>query len=156
MYYSTFLHFYKEARRTLHNVKMHLPPALSAGTVDEAVAVQQDLRHGDDAVAVRKQRVQDSRQRLGGMLGGVMEEHDAAGLDLVKHAVFDVFRAVAGPVQTVHIPLNGRDAEIPNGADEETAFALALADPKVQEALAGKPVRKQIYVQNKLVNFVAN
>ena len=33
---------------------------------------------------------------------------------------------------------------------------MALADEKVQEALAGKTIRKQIYVQNKLVNFVAN
>ena len=45
---------------------------------------------------------------------------------------------------------------IPTGADEATAVAMALADEKVQEALAGKTIRKQIYVQNKLVNFVAN
>ena len=45
---------------------------------------------------------------------------------------------------------------IPQGADEQTVSALALADPKVQEALDGKTIRKQIYVQNKLLNFVAN
>lgn len=45
---------------------------------------------------------------------------------------------------------------IPQGADEETVVALALKDEKMQEALAGKTIRKQIYVQNKLVNFVAN
>ena len=45
---------------------------------------------------------------------------------------------------------------IPTGADEATAVEMALADEKVQEALAGKTIRKQIYVQNKLVNFVAN
>ena len=45
---------------------------------------------------------------------------------------------------------------IPQGADEETVAALAMEDPKVQEALAGKTVRKRIYVQNKLMNFVAN
>ncbi len=45
---------------------------------------------------------------------------------------------------------------IPQGADEAKAVEIAMADPKVQEALAGKTVRKQIYVQNKLLNFVAN
>ncbi len=45
---------------------------------------------------------------------------------------------------------------IPQGADEQTVVSLAMEDPKVQEALAGKTVRKQIYVQNKLLNFVAN
>ena len=43
---------------------------------------------------------------------------------------------------------------IPQGADEATVAEMAKADPKVQEALAGKTIRKQIYVQNKLVNFV--
>ena len=38
---------------------------------------------------------------------------------------------------------------IPTGADEETVVKMALADEKVQEALAGKTIRKQIYVQNK-------
>ncbi|MBR4200478.1 MAG: class I tRNA ligase family protein, partial [Oscillospiraceae bacterium] len=45
---------------------------------------------------------------------------------------------------------------IPQGADEATVVELALKDEKMQEALAGKTIRKQIYVQNKLVNFVAN
>ena len=33
---------------------------------------------------------------------------------------------------------------------------LALKDENMQKALDGKTIRKQIYVQNKLVNFVAN
>lgn len=45
---------------------------------------------------------------------------------------------------------------IPQGADEETVVALALKDENMQKALDGKTIRKQIYVQNKLVNFVAN
>ncbi|MCQ2416944.1 MAG: leucine--tRNA ligase [Oscillospiraceae bacterium] len=45
---------------------------------------------------------------------------------------------------------------IPNGADEAAAVAIAMEDEKVKEALAGKTIRKQIYVQNKLLNFVAN
>ena len=45
---------------------------------------------------------------------------------------------------------------IPQGADEATVVALAMKDENMQKALAGKTIRKQIYVQNKLVNFVAN
>lgn len=45
---------------------------------------------------------------------------------------------------------------IPQGADEATVVELALKDEKMQEALAGKTIRKQIYVPNKLLNFVAN
>ncbi len=45
---------------------------------------------------------------------------------------------------------------IPQGADEATVVELALKDENMQAALAGKTIRKQIYVQNKLVNFVAN
>ena len=45
---------------------------------------------------------------------------------------------------------------IPQGADEATVVELALKDENMQKALDGKTIRKQIYVQNKLVNFVAN
>ncbi len=45
---------------------------------------------------------------------------------------------------------------IPQGADEATVVELAMKDEAIQKALAGKTIRKQIYVQNKLVNFVAN
>ena len=45
---------------------------------------------------------------------------------------------------------------IPQGADEATVLPMALTDEKIKEAIAGKTLRKQIYIQNKLVNFVAN
>ena len=45
---------------------------------------------------------------------------------------------------------------IPQGADEATVVELALKDENMKKALDGKTIRKQIYVQNKLVNFVAN
>ncbi len=40
------------------------------------------------------------------------------------------------------------------GAAQDDVLAQAAAEPKVAEAMAGKQVVKQIYVQNKLVNFV--
>ena len=40
-------------------------------------------------------------------------------------------------------------------ADKDTVLASAMQEEKVKEALDGKNVLKQIYVPNKLVNFVA-
>lgn len=40
-------------------------------------------------------------------------------------------------------------------ADKDTVLASAMQEEKVKEALGGKNVLKQIYVPNKLVNFVA-
>jgi leucyl-tRNA synthetase len=45
---------------------------------------------------------------------------------------------------------------IPATADAKAMEALALADPKVQELLAGKTVRKIVVVPGKLINIVAN
>ncbi|MBP5511099.1 MAG: leucine--tRNA ligase [Kiritimatiellae bacterium] len=45
--------------------------------------------------------------------------------------------------------------KVPHGADNATLEKLALTDAKVQEALAGKTVRKVICVPNRLVNIVA-
>jgi leucyl-tRNA synthetase len=56
------------------------------------------------------------------------------------------------------VQVNGKvrariDAE--PGLDEEAAVALAVAHPGVLTHLAGRPVRKRIYVQDRLVNLVA-
>ena len=43
---------------------------------------------------------------------------------------------------------------MPLDSDKEEAFRMAMEDEKISEAISGKNVVKQIYVQNKLVNFV--
>ena len=45
---------------------------------------------------------------------------------------------------------------IPMGAAEDVVIPMALEQDAVKAALDGKTIRKQIYIQNKLVNFVAN
>ena len=45
---------------------------------------------------------------------------------------------------------------MPTGAEEALMKELALAQPSVQEALAGKTIRKVICVPNRLINIVAN
>ena len=43
---------------------------------------------------------------------------------------------------------------VPVDGDKEEILAAALKDDKVNEAIDGKSIIKQIYVPNKLVNFV--
>ncbi|MBI4419454.1 MAG: hypothetical protein HY560_01405 [Gemmatimonadetes bacterium] len=40
------------------------------------------------------------------------------------------------------------------GLDQEQAVRLALADPAVQRFLDGNPLKKVVYVQDRLVNLV--
>ena len=70
-------------------------------------------------------------------------QHDE---NLVKETSIEI------PVQ-VNGKLRGK-ITIPADADEEVQKQAALADPKVQEHLAGKTVKKAIVVKRKLVNFV--
>ncbi len=79
-------------------------------------------------------------------------------LDEQAWVEFDPALCVDAQVEIV-VQINGKikaKLMIPQGADAETVIPMALADEKVQEAIAGKTLRKQIYIQNKLVNFVAN
>ncbi len=62
--------------------------------------------------------------------------------------------------QTVEIvaQINGKvkcKLSIPVNADNEAVIEMAMAEPKIQEAIEGKNIVKKIYVPNKLVNFVA-
>ncbi|MDE6775471.1 MAG: leucine--tRNA ligase [Ruminococcus sp.] len=56
------------------------------------------------------------------------------------------------------VQVNGKlksKLNIPVSCDKDSVIAMAMADSKVQEAVDGKNVVKQIYVPNKLVNIVA-
>ena len=55
------------------------------------------------------------------------------------------------------VQINGKvkaKLEIPADAEKDDVLAQAAADAKIKEATAGKTIIKQIYVPNKLVNFV--
>jgi leucyl-tRNA synthetase len=63
-------------------------------------------------------------------------------------------------LDTVEIPVqvNGKirtRLSVALGLADEALKELALADPKVQEFIAGKPIKKMIIVPGKLVNIVA-
>ncbi|HUS25068.1 MAG TPA: class I tRNA ligase family protein, partial [Candidatus Binatia bacterium] len=56
-------------------------------------------------------------------------------------------------VVQVNGKLRGR-VEVASDAGNDIVIAAALADPQVQRFIAGQPIRKQVVVPGKLVNFV--
>jgi leucyl-tRNA synthetase len=79
----------------------------------------------------------------------------------VSHATWPVVDESLLHDDTVEVPVQimGKVRHrifVPAGADAATLEKLTLADPKVQELLTGKTVRKVIAVPGKLINLVAN
>ena len=65
--------------------------------------------------------------------------------------------ALAQDSYTLVLQVNGKlrgQASVPADADASVAEAAALADPTVQKFIAGKPIRKIVFVPGKLVNVV--
>ena len=59
---------------------------------------------------------------------------------------------------TVAVQVNGKlrtTLQLPRDMDKGAAEQAALADPAVQKALDGKPVKKVIVVPNRIINVVA-
>ena len=82
-------------------------------------------------------------------LGGVLNEQ--------KWPSFDPALCVDEMVELV-VQINGKvrcKLQVPVDSDQADVLAKAKAEPKIQDALQGKQLVKEIYVQNKLVNFVA-
>ena len=80
--------------------------------------------------------------------GGVLNEQKWATYDesLCQDETVEIVVQICGKVKA---KLN-----IPVGAEKEDVLAQAAADPKIASLIEGKQMLKQIYVQNKLVNFV--
>src|SRR5207249_7638256 len=69
---------------------------------------------------------------------------------------YDATLAAAGDVEDV-VQVNGKDrgrVTVNRGASEAEDVARALQDESVRKFVNGKPVRKTVYVQDRLLNFV--
>jgi leucyl-tRNA synthetase len=69
---------------------------------------------------------------------------------------YDAELAVTGDVEVV-VQVNGKvrgRVTVSRGASEAQVMALALRDESVKKFVDGKPVRKTIYVQDRLLNLV--
>ena len=81
------------------------------------------------------------------------------GVGLVMHApwpVFDPARLATAEVKLV-FQVNGKhrgDQLVPTGTTQDTALELARANPRVAPHLAGKTVKRVIFVPGKILNIV--
>lgn len=72
-------------------------------------------------------------------------------------ATFDAAKCVDASVEIV-VQICGKiraKLQVPTDISAEDAIALAKAEPRIQEELAGKNILKELYVKGKLVNIVA-
>ena len=76
------------------------------GVVDVIFSRQQKLRHGHDLIPLLQQVLNDPRQGLRRVLGGVVEQYDAPIRDFGRDALVDVVRAQILPVQGIAFPYN--------------------------------------------------
>jgi leucyl-tRNA synthetase len=66
--------------------------------------------------------------------------------------------ATVGDMIEIAVQVNGKlraSVSVPVGCDQATAEEAALADPRVQSHIGGKPIVKKIYVPGRLLNIVA-
>jgi leucyl-tRNA synthetase len=64
---------------------------------------------------------------------------------------------IAKDVMVIAVQVLGKlrgQISVPPDASEATILAAAKADEKVQQFIAGKPIKREIYVKGRLVNFV--
>ena len=74
---------------------------LPAFVVDGVVTGEQDLRNRYDLIPLGEQVVEDIRQRLGRMLARIVEQHNRPALHLACHALRDLTRRNALPVEGI-------------------------------------------------------
>ena len=80
-----------------------------------------------------------------------------SSLQLASWPEYDEAKTVDDSIE-IGVQVNGKlraTVTIPTNCEKEEALALAKADEKVQAALDGKNLVKEIYVPNKIVNLVA-
>ena len=71
--------------------------------------------------------------------------------------VYDESKTIAKTIE-IGVQVNGKvrgTVVIPTDCAKEKAFELAKADERVASFLEGKNLVKEIYVPNKIINFVA-
>ena len=69
---------------------------------------------------------------------------------------FDESKTIAKTIE-IGVQINGKVrglVVLPTDCQKEEAFAIAKADEKIAAQIAGKNIVKEIYVPNKIINFV--
>ena len=77
-------------------------------------------------------------------------------LSLASWPIYEEAKTVDAQTE-IGVQINGKlrgTVVIPTGADKEEVFAAAKADPRIASLVEGKTFVKEIYVPNRVVNFV--
>ena len=80
---------------------------LPACMVNGVLPFQDDLRNGNEGIALLKQIFNNTRQCFGSVFRSIVEQHNGTRLDFARHALCYFTRFQIFPIQAVHIPLNG-------------------------------------------------
>ncbi len=78
-------------------------------------------------------------------------------ISLAQWPAYEEHRLVDATIE-IGVQINGKvkgKVTLPRDCTQEEAIAIAKADIKIAEALSGKNIVKEIYVPNKIMNFVA-
>jgi leucyl-tRNA synthetase len=161
-----------DARRMVHKTVAAIGEDLERFRFNKAVARIRELsnalekldakagEHAGDG-AVLREGLEVLVRLIGPMMPHLAEElWSALGHDtLLVDSVWPVADAALATedTATVAVQVNGKlraTLHLPKDIAKEEAEALALAEPNVQRALEGKPVRKVIVVPNRVINVV--
>ncbi len=111
---------------------------------------------------IRKDQLEDFLKLLTPFAPHICEEiwHDLGNTDLISASSWPVFDAkkAQDDVIEIGVQVNGKKrgtVTIPMNCSSEEALGLAKTDAKVAAAIEGKKLVKEIYVPNKIINFVA-
>jgi leucyl-tRNA synthetase len=159
-----------ELRRSTHKSIVRVTEDLEAFRFNRAVAAIHELVNavaelsgdGDDAAWARREALETVVSLAGPMMPHLCEElwrrlgHETL-LAETSWPEADPALLVADTV-TVAVQVKGKTRgtiELAQDAPQEDAEAAALALPTVTAAIGGKPIRKIVFVPNRIINVVA-
>lgn len=152
----------KELTSAFHKTIKKVSEDIESLKFNTAIAAMMALMNDISGVgSINRREFRDLLIMLNPFAPHITEElYTAAGFEGYLHSQewvkFDEALCADDSIEIV-LQVNGKlrsKVMMPVDTDKEEAFRIALADKKIAEAVEGKNIIKQIYVQNKLVNFV--
>ncbi len=158
----------EKTRRAIHRAIAAVTDHIEKFRFNSAVARIRELTNALEALseepgagAVMREGIEVAVRLIGPMMPHLAEElWQALGYERLladePWPSYDPALIVEDRV-TVAVQVNGKlraTVELPRDADQASAEQAALALPEVQRAMEGKPMRKLIYVPNRIINVV--
>ncbi len=152
----------RETLRKLHQTIQKVTADLDGMRFNTAIAAMMELTNHLTPLPVRPRSVLEPFVLLLSPFAPHLAEelwHALGHKETLAYEPWPAFDAALAKEDEIEVPvqINGKVRHrltVPADVDAKTLEALALADPKVRELLAGKAPRKVIVVPKKLVNIV--